>query len=228
MKGKTFFHFQTWRVKMCISGSRKGRDGECQVGQWQLWLLQVATSTLTFTTLSLSLPLHFPLQVLNLKGWELGTSMSWGQRYLQHLQLLLRSPPPSPSTSPSTKQRKRRRRRVLILLLQLAPPPLHLRNVRGVGSHWRKTVSGRSESSTNRILDSLSNLQLLCVRGVHKQAVERRDPSTKACHPLPFPPGGVTSHIQVQKKTTWQQARNPQSYTSSKLRSADPIRGVEL
>ena len=65
---------------MCISGSRKGRDGECQVGQWQLWLLQVATSTLTFTTLSLPLPLshplHFPLQVLNLKGWELGTSMS--------------------------------------------------------------------------------------------------------------------------------------------------------
>ena len=27
-------------------------------------------------SLSLSLPLHFPLQVLNLKGWELGTSMS--------------------------------------------------------------------------------------------------------------------------------------------------------
>ena len=74
-------------------------------------------------------------------GWGPGTSTSWGQRYLDHLQL--HHPPPalSPSMSPSTSLR-RRKKRVHLRHLPPAPPPRHRHSARCVVFFWLRTVSG--------------------------------------------------------------------------------------
>ena len=65
---------------MDLSGSWKGRDGECQVGQWQLWLLQVVRLLCTLS---------------NSQSQRMGA----GNKY--ELRTAIPPPPPTPPPIPT-------------------------------------------------------------------------------------------------------------------------------